>query len=554
MKTFSKSFKKNEKGQVLIIVALTFIALVAIVGLAIDMGYMYVSYARLHRAVDAAALAASGEFKRNYTAAALQGASDQLLYLNLNGENTTDSTIFPLRETETCDTYAAKNGLLPVKANLTQLIEHEKNAGYQAGSRVCTDPLRKIVRVRVRQIIPTFFLAVIGWHTYPIEAMSISEAATVDVMLAIDTSDSMTYGWTGAGKSGEDANPNWCNADDPTGGADGIPGSCFPFQDVKKAAYQFLDHLYFPYDRVGVVTFDKDAIMRLPLSDDEALIESTVLNLKVYEGNGKCQYYLSDIDAIDPKTQYPPNVGAVASPCRLHDNPTDNVYQYLDCPAFYGPAPNAKDCSTTNIGDGVALSGAILTGSYTGVSSYYPMPAGGWPLVREEALWVLLLLTDGAANSGFDSINSRLCPATTTTWGWFDGGWPTCRDNNVKARHCWSIADTNCINAADTTNSVDQANYDPDDRARDMFDVVASNGTLIFTIGMGKDPSIQKLDDINVPPLPPGEKLLQYGAFGTIPHKNNVAPKGLYYFGDNQNALTRIFLAIANNLATRINQ
>src|ERR1051326_7348669 len=63
MKFLPKSSKKGAKGQVLVIVALSIVGLVAIIGLAVDTGYLYVSYSRLRRGVDAAALAGTGEFK-----------------------------------------------------------------------------------------------------------------------------------------------------------------------------------------------------------------------------------------------------------------------------------------------------------------------------------------------------------------------------------------------------------------------------------------------------------------------------------------------------------
>ncbi len=38
-----------------------------------------------------------------------------------------------------------------------------------------------------------------------------------------------------------------------------MPGECHPFEEVKQAAVDFVDRLYYPYDRVSVVTFDKTA-------------------------------------------------------------------------------------------------------------------------------------------------------------------------------------------------------------------------------------------------------------------------------------------------------
>ena len=51
----------EQRGQSLIIVAFLIIALLAAVGLAVDLGLMYVEKVRLGRAVDAAALAGAQE-------------------------------------------------------------------------------------------------------------------------------------------------------------------------------------------------------------------------------------------------------------------------------------------------------------------------------------------------------------------------------------------------------------------------------------------------------------------------------------------------------------
>jgi hypothetical protein len=576
MKLFNKLMKKSQKGQVLVIVAITLTALVAIIGLAIDMGYMYVSYARLRRAVDAAALAGSAEFKRNYVKLGvnrLEAAAEQVLYLNLDGANTADATVYPINKVETCDTVAKDNNLLPVKDHLTELValEHANHPGKE----VCTDPIKKIVRVTVRENVKTFFLAIIpggGIRSFPIEVVSLSEAAAVDVMLTIDTSESMTWGWNKE-KTGDDLDPKMCNADDPGGAADGIPGSCFPFQDVKKAAYTFLDNLYFPYDRVGVVTFDQRAIMRLPLSDDYTTIKNTVLNLQVFEGardnfgvGAKCPYYSNerpgypwDNPALDDAAGY-----GFINPCRLYDNPTTKVYLGMDCPMFYGPRgdEDLKLCPTTDTSDGVAIAGAILTGDYSSADPIYYPPPATWPAKRDEALWVLLLLTDGAANSGHDAQNKQLCPDSENNYDWYDIHKP-CRDVDALARHCWLASDTNCMDALYPPGGisyVDQTHYDPDDRARDMFDLVSSNNTLIFTIGMGFETKgglagTQDESKYSSNGIAPGITLLQYGAFGTYTDKHDRnALIGSYAFGNNPSDLTRIFLEIANNLATRINQ
>ena len=564
MRNFRKSFKKSSKGQVLVIVAITLTALVAIIGLAIDMGYMYVSYARLRRAVDAAALAASGEFKRNYKADRLQGAAQQMLDLNLDGKATEGNPDFPVISVETCDTVATLHGLLPIIDHIDELVNLEQNT--HPGQEVCFNPLRKMVRVTVTENVHTYFLQVLpGFSTYPIQVVSLSEAAAVDVMLVIDTSESMTYGWPAAPTSGDARNPVACNADDPTG-VDGMPGSCFPFQDVKKAADLFLNNLYFPYDRVGIVTFDKNAVLRLELNDNYDTINTAIRGLQVYEGNNNCPFTRADRPgdpSLYPALSDSDGYGTI-NPCRLFSGGSPNTYIGFDCGLFYGPTPleDASQCTTTNMADGVALSGAILTGDYSSAASYFPVPSGGWPVKRDQALWVLLLLTDGGANAGHDQNGGAICPRDYNSYTWTGA---LCRDDDALVRHCWQASDLDCMGATypkgnppyphNTISIVDQAHYDPDDRTRDMFDIVSRNSTLIFTIGMGDAQKTDRGWDSNNPPVAPGETLLKYGAFGTTNDMTNSnALLGLYNYGNNPSDLTRIFLAIANNLATRINQ
>jgi hypothetical protein len=54
--------KKSEHGQVVLLVALMFVPLCLMVGLAIDLGVLFYSKARLQRTVDAAALSAAESF------------------------------------------------------------------------------------------------------------------------------------------------------------------------------------------------------------------------------------------------------------------------------------------------------------------------------------------------------------------------------------------------------------------------------------------------------------------------------------------------------------
>jgi Flp pilus assembly protein TadG len=468
MKRLRYSQKKEERGQVLVVLALLFIALIAIIGLAIDMGYMYVNYARLRRAVDAAALSATSQFKEGYSTTDLTKAAQE--FLRLNGVDHPTSVSI-----QTCDNTPGDTTL-------------------------CTTPRRKLVRVRASEDVPLYFLSVIGFHSVPVSAEAISEAASVDVVFAIDISESMTFGDTANPITGSMRDPKTCNESDP-GGADGYPGDCHPFQEVKDAAYQFIHQMYYPYDRVAIITFAQKAKRVMPLTENEGTIESTILHLNVYEGGDPA-------NGIGTLCPYTANAGpaspiSLGVPCRLLYN--DGTYYGFDCPEypFNLPTGDPSRCTTTNIGDGMKFAG-----------NEFAMPP-----MREEALWVVILLTDGAANAAYDINGSPVCPSYTWSRN------PYCRDMDA--------TDAGRHTALQTTL------YDADDYARDMIDFVANDqSALIFSVGLGS-----QVTDSRFGNPPAGQTLLQYAANEGL---------GEYYFAPTGSQLRAIFIAIANKIATRL--
>lgn len=79
----------GQKGQSLIILAFSFVALVGFLGLALDLGLFYIERTALKRAIDAAAL--SGVTELSNEEEAITRAID---YLNLNGYDTAESNIY----------------------------------------------------------------------------------------------------------------------------------------------------------------------------------------------------------------------------------------------------------------------------------------------------------------------------------------------------------------------------------------------------------------------------------------------------------------------------
>jgi hypothetical protein len=382
-------------------------------------------------------------------------------------------------------------------------------------------PPRKLVRVVATGTVHLAFLPVIGIDRVPIAAEATSETASVDVVLVIDRSESMTYAAPPISGTSHDPmrDPSVCNnpddpnfnPDDPNFNTDdtydsSYTGYCRPFDEVKKAAVSFVEQLYFPYDRVAVVTIDKEAqgilMGGVNFSSDLGDIISTIKGLKVYEGAG---VYPNG----NPSLHYDPN--------------PPYYYWGLDCPQKNLPNPNFPDpspCTTTNIGLGLRTAGTEFN----------------IPPVRKNSLWVVILLTDGVANAGYeDAIPGKyFCPEST--WNNADT-----RDSNgnlvsilPKCNDGMSESPSNPRPAAGSPD------YDAEDYAYDAADFVGHDqNALIFTIGLG--PQVETPSSVDGTKL--GELFLQYAA-----DQGN----GLYSYAPDSSQLREVFRKIANNIATRL--
>ena len=144
----------NESGQSLIIIAFSFIGLVAIVGLAIDLGVMYVEKTRLGQAVDAAALSGAHELPNEI------GAWDRAEeYLRMNRYDLNDPDV-----------------------TFTHGFPDEPYLGlyhYQ-------------LAVTGTKTVPLTFLRVLGFTTVDVTAKAVGENANkLDIMLVLDRTGSM---------------------------------------------------------------------------------------------------------------------------------------------------------------------------------------------------------------------------------------------------------------------------------------------------------------------------------------------------------------------------
>ena len=483
-KTFSRlQGRRQPRGQVLVVVVFAMIGLISAIGLVVDTGITFIQYGRLRRAVDAAALSASLQYREGVGIDELTLAATE--FLVLNDINDPTATVVTCEEDPSlCD----KNG----------------NGVLDAGEK------RKFVHVIANSNAELAFMPILGIRTVPLTAEAVSEAASLDVVLVIDISESMT-------KDSPDPtmwDPSVCN-NAVSGGP--FSGDCDPFMDVKVAASSFVDYLFLPYDRVSIVTFDNNQHTILQL--DSCEVPDILDKDSCYH---KIQTQIEGLDVTDmgngigPGTEGACDFSLPASgPCRLYDTAGDNHYIGFDCPIFHTNG-DPSSCGTTNIGGGMLEAGNEL--GYRG---------------RQEALWVVILLTDGAANSSTDVSMTNpfgFCPPSTHTQ-------PFCRDALASTRHC-ADADTRdrCIAEGGTW---DPENYDADDFARDMADFTGKDQhALIFTIGLGSLVVDAPKGDADA-----GEQLMMYTA---------DAGGGLYYFAPSGDELRDIFKQIADNIAVRL--
>jgi Putative Flp pilus-assembly TadE/G-like len=229
--------KKRDQGQVLVIFAVAIFALLILVGLAIDGAQLYLNYTRLKRAVDAAAVAAANDFKKGVSLDQMKQSAVEILAM----QQVTDMVDINVYN---CDS-----------ANIQTLVPDFYN---QCPKLLPGISKKKLIYVQAFENSPTNFVTLIGIHSIPITTSAVSEAAPVDLVIVLDTSESMggmTPGYNA------DFNPANCNA--ATTDAD----KCQPLQQAKAAAKDLINKLYPGYDRVAIVSFDTVAQLRYAMGD-----------------------------------------------------------------------------------------------------------------------------------------------------------------------------------------------------------------------------------------------------------------------------------------------
>ena len=512
-----KTSRSAQRGQALVLIALSFIGLLAIVGLAVDGGQLFIGVDNLRRATDSAALDAANQIRNTPGVTIPQLTDSATQAISLNGINPTGVTV------QTCATS-------PLDPDLCKVF---------TGTTI----LRQLVRVTAQSTVQMSFLTIIGIPSITVSANSVGEAASLDVVLAIDISESMT---NDAPNGDPNRDPWYCN---PT-------NSCQPFAKVKAAAKSFADQILLsPSNRVAVVYFAHGwtessgfkgtDLQTVGWTTDPSTADSSIDGLSVYDppcclslgappdpSEGPCRPYTGAC---------PPPVGKEAdgtTNCPISDPlfcgyPLGTYKNSFECPVFRVTG-DVSSCTTTNTGGALRLAG----------DTFNLQP-------RKDAVWVVVLLTDGAADASDHqpSFPYGYCPSTD----WLP---PFCHDNDVTTRHL-------------TTD----AHYDAEDYAHDMADYVAcapvnpvpscsqpGQGAIIFTIGLGN--KVLTPTDSNGRPF--GGSLLRYVAdvgYEGIPNdpddpcvgvSNFTTSCGNYFYAPTGSELQAIFNVIAGRIFTRL--
>lgn len=492
----------SQRGQVLVLFIISFLALLAFVGLVTDVGSVYVTYTQLKRAVDAGAVAAANNIKNPSLSYAqrktriTEAAREMIAFHNIS-------------DLTSLDAYICDDSGLPA-----EFAAECPNIG--AGE----DP-RKLAWVQATQQAPVYFLSLFGIQGVPLTTSSIGEAATVDVVIVIDASESMGEETSGGDR---DFDPSACNSSN----------TCEPLKTAKDAAKALVNSLFENYDRVAVVGYDFNATMYSNLDDDFTNVETAIDSILLHD----------DLDGSD--------VDLFGSPALGELNPFD-----VDGDGLLGDYDN-DDSGGAGLYDDSFLS--TCTGCGIRVAGNILATSG-----RQEAVWVVVFLADGATNVSDvppevdSSFPNGYCGGSIGNRLWTP---PFCNDTDPATRHCGpNHSAANQCPPGSTWVGDSTPPYDVEDYAFDMVDTMAlrestnpdeptpGNDIAIYAIGLG-DASF-------------GEHLLRYmanvGDNGSrendpcdgIPAKQHC---GNYYYAPSPSYLSQIFENIADRIYTRISR
>ncbi len=172
---------QEGKGQSLILIVFAFLGLLAFVGLAVDLGLVYVERVQLGRACDAAALAAAQELPLEDDAIARA-----LEYLALNGYD-----VYDLTNTRIELKYCGYDGAQGASADEAQTIIKIDTRSYEDGGQ-CDTASR--IRVEGTQKVGMNFMQFFGFDSVSVSGAAVAENINdLDIAIVFDKSGSMEF-------------------------------------------------------------------------------------------------------------------------------------------------------------------------------------------------------------------------------------------------------------------------------------------------------------------------------------------------------------------------
>ncbi|MBI4926525.1 MAG: VWA domain-containing protein [Anaerolineae bacterium] len=615
MKLSQNNQKPRSHGQVLVIFAVSLLALLFFVGLAIDAGVTYASYGQLKRAVDAASVAAANNFKRN--AQYNQMVAAALEVIKLHSINT-DPAVLDLK-LFICDGDDADN-LRDIALQTTNPKFYDMcpvingDVDNDGTPDIDPQPARKLVWVEARQKSPFYFLSLLGFRDIPLSTNAVAEAAAVDVMLVIDTSESMaseclspsstsdyasciTFKSPGYGKStSSDYDPfTFCTITTDING--NKTNTCQPFGAALSAGVSLVDTLYQGYDSLGIVTFDSSAHMVQSLTTLQtgniATIKDTIGTIRLHDDAPYARMWpewrnhINLVNIANPEDRDGDgNDADTTLTCTLDGDRWDEA---LGVPCDDDNKNDAfdwdKDGAYSENDHTTAANWLAATGN-TNFALVSTCSGCGIRMAADElkrngrpgAVWVIIFLSDGAVNASdtFTTLNNpAIIPNTYPNGFCTSRFWPDyCFDRNNTPRYCIDYNPSDPGNSDDTCppsttwelRNPHTSHYSPYDYALDMVDQAAllvsantaeplGNDIAIYSIGLG-------------PAVTSGVPLLRYMAnVGDDGDRTNdlcvnalgnpLAPTancGQYYFAPSGGQLKAIFDDIASRIYTKITQ
>lgn len=542
-----------RRGQSMVILAITFLALLAFVGLVTDVGSLYIAYTQLKRSVDAAAIAAANNIK-----------NPQM-----------DPAVRKTQITEAARETILFNGIQNIASLEVYLCTDTTGRPVQFVA-LCNAPggsMRKLAWVQARQQAPVYFLHLFGVNGIEITSSAVGEAATVDLVLVFDTSESM--GKETTGYNPRDFNPATCNS----------ANTCQPLLDAKNAATTLVNNFFPGYDRIAIVTFDYDAEVVFNLSDNTGttfdpvyaaingvnLHDDVAIEMLAWGNGSPMDGSYRTFNPLFPDDRDGDGLDAdsglvctdtdrdlwddtTGDPCDRDDildafdwNRNGDHDDDDDDPVS-GTWEDTSVVSTCS-GCGIRMATSVLT-----------------QVGRPTSLWVMVFLSDGVANLSdrpdtFNQIPSDYpygyCGHNVATnfWSTYCIDW---NESGNAGRHCIDANSNTC--PPGSTPATTSGPYSVEDYAMDMIDAAAlltstnaneprGENIIVYVIGLG---------DAHA-----GEGLLRYMAnVGMDGSRANDACDGVatrqhcghYYYAPTGNYLNQIFERIAKDIYTKLSR